>query len=186
MTNLNTPLDNPTTRHGFNVKDEYKNLPVETIKTVLDKTRSDLIFVFVNIHGDFNLSSGIRNSNWFNQAKVIILGRRRWDRRGAVGTQHYIDVEYYSDVNELVTDLRADGYTLVGAEYPSETSLPDHVWDRKTAVFFGEEQAGLSEEVLTHMDNIVSIPGAGSVRSLNVSTTSGIFAYDYFVKLKLV
>lgn len=174
---------NPTEKFGFNVKDSFRGKSAEEIKAELDKTRNGLVFCFVNIHGDFNLASGVRNSNWFNNQKVVIAGRRKWDRRGAVGTQNYIDIEYAPDIVETINAYRANGYRIVAAEYPSEVELPAYKWERDSLVLFGEEQAGLSQEVLDLVDDIVSIPGGGSVRSLNVSTTSGIFAYDYCAKL---
>lgn len=174
---------NPTEKYGFNVKDSFQGKTPEEIKSELDLNRSSLVFCFVNIHGDFNLASGVRNSNWFNNQKVVIAGRKKWDRRGAVGTHNYIDVDYNPSVQDVIEQYKKDGYRIVAAEYPSTQELPDYKWDRKSLVLFGEEQAGLSEEVLEIVDDIVSIPGSGSVRSLNVSTTSGIFAYDYNLKI---
>lgn len=174
-------------RNDFNVHDIYKTLTVEEINHALNPTRSKLINVFVNSGNDFNLSSGIRNANWFNIQEVIILGKRKWDRRGAVGAHNYIPLTYTPTIEECITYLKTQNYTLVAAEITATaTPLPSYEWNPTTAIFYGEEQAGLSPELLEHMDDVVYIPGRGSVRSINVSTTSGIFTYDYSMKQGLL
>lgn len=170
-----------------NIHDRFKWWVDQDIRSDLETTRSGLIQVFVNVLGDFNLSSGVRNTNWFNAHSAIIVGRRKWDRRGAVGTQHYTQVDYAPELPALITELRQRGYRIVAAEItPHARPLPSYAWQPLTAVLYGEEGAGLSPDTLALVDDVVYIPGRGSVRSLNVSTTSGIFAYDYSSKLGLL
>lgn len=170
-------------RKTYNVHDYMKELTKEEINERLDITRSGLVQVFVNVLGDFNLSTSIRSGNWFNSAAVWIVGRKKWDRRGAVGSHNYIPVHYARSVDECFEILRADGYTIVAAEITDDAiPLTTYEWDEKTAVIYGEEGAGLSKELLDKVDDVIYIPGRGSVRSLNVATTSGIFAYDYHAK----
>lgn len=170
-------------RKTYNVHDVMKSLTKEEINERLDLTRSGLVQVFVNILGDYNVSTSIRSGNWFNSAAVWIVGRKKWDRRGAVGSHNYIPVRYARAIDECFDTLRADGYTIVAAEITDEAiPLTTYEWDEKTAVIYGEEGAGLSQEILDKVDDIIYIPGRGSVRSLNVATTSGIFAYDYHAK----
>lgn len=170
-------------RKTYNVHDVLKELTKDEINERLDLTRSGLVQVFVNILGDFNMSTSIRSSNWFNSASVWVVGRKKWDRRGAVGSHNYIPVNYARTIAECFEALRADGYTIVAAEISDDAvPLTTYEWDEKTAVIYGEEGAGLSQEVLSLVDKIIYIPGRGSVRSLNVATTAGIFAYDYHAK----
>lgn len=170
-----------------NIHDFLKSLSTEEIRDDLHKTRSGLVSVFVNILGDFNLSSGVRNANWFNINRVIIAGRRKWDRRGAVGTQHYTQVDYVATAHDAIAALRTEGYRIVAAEINEDAvPLTTYQWQEKSAVIYGEEGAGLSADILAEVDDVVYIPGRGSVRSLNVSTTSGIFDYDYSMKMGLI
>ena len=173
-------------RKTYNVHDYLKRLSVEEVNTELDKTRSGMVNVFVNLLGDFNLASAIRLSNWHNVNSVWIVGRRRWDRRGAVGTHHYTPINYARAYEECFDSLRTEGYRIVAAEITDDaTPLNTYEWTDKSAVIYGEEGAGLSEEILAAVDDVVYIPGRGSVRSLNVATTAGIFTYDYHSKLGL-
>lgn len=170
-------------RKTFNVIDTLKELTVEQVNERLDLSRSGLVSVFLNVLGDFNLSSAIRSANWYNQDSVWIVGRKRWDRRGAVGSHNYIPINYARTFDEAFSSLRERGYTIVAAEIADNAvSLADYQWDEKTAVVYGEEGAGLSEEVLGLVDSVVYIPGRGSVRSLNVAATASTFSYDYHAK----
>lgn len=166
-----------------NVADKFRWWDHSDIVEDLESERSGLISIFMNVTGDFNLSSGIRNNLWFNTKGVWICGNKRWDRRGAVGAHHYIDVEHSPTFEEIIEKLRAEGYRVVAAEITDEAiPLTTYAWEEKSVVVFGEESNGLSEEILALVDDIVYIPGRGSIRSLNVATTSGIFAYDYSMK----
>lgn len=174
----------PDTR---NILDKYKWWETPDIRADLIKSQSRFVSVFMNVDGDFNLSSGIRNMNWFNGAFTYIVGRRKWDRRGAVGTHHYSDVIHAPEGQEVIGVLTQLGYRVIAAEIDDRAvPLTHYQWPEKVAVIFGEEGAGLSEEILSLVHDIVYIPGRGSVRSLNVATTSGIFLYDYSMKRGLI
>src|ERR1700749_1985294 len=80
-----------------NVIDYYKNWETEAIKADLDKNRSPMVNLCVNLTNDFNKSSVIRANNAFLGSKGIIAGKKRWDKRGAVGTHHYETIEYFED-----------------------------------------------------------------------------------------
>lgn len=176
-----------TTGDTRNIQDYLKALSTEKIREDLRETRSDLVSVFVNILGDLNLSTGVRNANWFNTHSVIIAGRRKWDRRGAVGTHNYTEVDYVPSALDAISDLREQGYRIVAAEINEDAvPLTTYQWTGKSAVLYGEEGAGLDADILDMADDVVFIPGRGSVRSLNVSTTSGIFDYDYSMKMGLL
>lgn len=170
-----------------NIHDFLKTLSTDEIKENLRETRSGMVNIFLNVLGDFNLSSGVRNANWFNCDSVWIVGRKKWDRRGAVGTQNYTEIKYSPSIQDVIATLRADGYTIVAAEInDSAVPLTTYEWNEKTAVIYGEEGAGISDEILSTVDAVIYIPGRGSVRSLNVATTSGAFMYDYHAKQGLI
>lgn len=176
-----------TQKDNRNIHDHFKEYDTEEVRAMLAAQRSGLVSIFLNVLGDFNLSSGIRNANWFNTSSVYIAGRRKWDRRGAVGTHHYTEVNHAPDIFALIDDLRKDGYTVVAAEINEDAvPLTTYEWKEKTAVIYGEEGAGVPQDVIDYIDAVIYIPGRGSVRSLNVATTAGIFMYDYSAKTGLI
>lgn len=173
-------LGNLQTEDNRNIDEKFRWYDHNDIVAELENTKSDMVAIFSNVKGDFNLSSGIRNALWYNIRGVWVCGNKRWDSRGAVGAHHYIPPKHADTFEEVITGLREDGYRIVAAEIDDRAiPLPEYKWEKKTAVIFGEEQAGLSEDVLSMVDDIVFIPGNGSVRSLNVSVTSGTFMYAY-------
>ncbi len=171
------------TEDNRNIADKYRWWDHSEIVEDLEDSRSGLVSVFMNVTGDFNLSSGVRNNLWFNSSGVWICGNKKWDRRGAVGAHHYLDVNHIVSFEDLVKAHKDKGYRIIAAEITDEAvPLTTYEWDDKTMVVFGEESNGLDADVLALVDDIVYIPGRGSIRSLNVATTSGIFAYDYSLK----
>lgn len=170
-----------------NIQDFLKTLTQDELLENLDSARSEMVNIFLNVAGDFNLATGIRNAAWYNVKETYIVGRRKWDRRGAVGSHHYVPVHREPDIFEVIKTLRADGYTIVAAEI-NDTAVPltTYEWNTKTAVIYGEESAGVPDDVVALLDDVIYIPGRGAIRSLNVGTTSGIFMNDYHAKLGLL
>jgi len=170
-----------------NIHDYLKSLSTDEVKDDLAKTRSNLVVAFYNVLGDFNLSSGIRNANWYNIEKVWIIGRKKWDRRGAVGSHNYIEVDHNPEIISVIDHYRARKYAIVSAEISDKSeSIVHYPWNPNTFLIFGEEGAGVPQNILDRCDDIVHIPGRGSVRSLNVATTAGIFMHSYSAHIGLI
>ena len=169
-----------------NVIDMFKYWETEAIREELDTRRQPFISVFEHINGDFNKATGIRNHNAFLGKKIYIMGHqaKRYDKRGAVGTNHYEDIRFVEDFTELIFDMSveeaAGGYHWVAVDnVPGAHNIYDYKFNQNTIFVFGEEQRGVSEEMLEHCEDTIYIPQQGSVRSLNVGTASGIAMYEY-------
>ena len=165
-----------------NVIDKYKSMTDDQIREDLSKNKNPIAVCMEHWNGDFNIATLIRNANAFNVEKVFYLGKKKIDRRGTVGTHHYVDIIYMSDgVRELV-DLK-EHYTFVAIDnnIPNTEKLHKFSWnklEKPPLVFFGEEGTGLTSEVLDLCDYRVEIEQYGSVRSLNVGTSSGLVLYE--------
>ena len=177
--------------HSRNVKDEYKDLSTEEIKERLAKTSFPYAVCFEHWQGDFNMSTGIRNANAFNAREVFYLGKRKWDKRGSVGTHHYADVKHLAtieDLKALKNKYLFYGIDNVGVTTPLSKirwglSVPlQYAYGTSPLMIFGEEGKGLTEETLALCDVVVEIPMFGSVRSLNCGTASGIVMNDFVNK----
>ena len=180
-------LNQLQTEDNRNISEKYRWWDHSDIIGDLATTRSGLLTIFMNVAGDFNISSGIRNNLWFNTAGAYICGKKQYDRRGTVGAHHYVPVDHDESIENLIASLKAEGYRVIAAEISDEAvPLTTYAWEEKTAVIFGEESKGLDELTLSLADDIVYVPGRGSIRSLNVATTSGIFIYDYSMKTGLI
>ena len=176
----------------FNVIEDYKNCTVEEVNRKLRETAFPYAVLMQHIQGDFNIGTVIRNANAFNAEKVFYFGNKRYDRRGTVGTHHYTDIQYLTDLDKL-RDLKKE-YCFIGVDNTeSSESIFDLSWKklevtttrllqndlRKSLFLFGEENNGLIPEVLDMCDVVVHIPQFGSVRSLNVGTASGVVMYEF-------
>jgi len=164
-----------------NVQDRFKDTPTEDIKSEMKRTSFPFSVCFENWQGDFNMATGIRNANAFNTREVFYLGNRKFDKRGAVGTYHYLDVTHLSSLEELRS--MKDRYTLVGIDnVVGSVPITNYKYPENPMFIFGEEGVGITADTLSLCTDIVEIPMYGSVRSLNCGTSSGIVMYDYTSK----
>jgi len=167
---------------NYNVVDEFKNKTPEEIKALLESTRHPFAVLMEHWKGDFNIGTLIRNSNAFNANEVFYVGKKRYDRRGAVGTHHYIDLKYIDDFEDLWKLKEKYTFVCLDNNIDGVVSMEEFEWPENALMIFGEEGEGVTSEMLELADYIVSITQYGSVRSMNVGTTSGIAMYDYMKK----
>jgi len=168
----------------MNVIDEYKSWHPDDIRSAVQKNTFPYAVMMQHIGGDYNISTMVRNANAFGAREVYYYGRRKWDRRGAVGTHHYTDM-LFLDSMEAIESLKKD-YYFVGIEnnLPEAKSISDFVPRPNTLFIFGEEGSGIKKEILDLCEEVVFIPQHGSVRSINVGTCSGIVMNDYVTRIK--
>lgn len=163
-----------------NVIDVFKYWTTDAIKTNLDERRHNFSVLVSNKFHDFNLGTVIRNSNAFLAKEVLIYGRKQYDRRGAVGTNHYENIKHIKEIE----DLNFPDSVIVGIDnLPGSVPIESFVWPTQHVILaFGQEDVGLPQEILDICTHLVYIKQYGSVRSLNVGVASGIAMYDYCQK----
>ncbi|MBR2659336.1 TrmH family RNA methyltransferase [Candidatus Saccharibacteria bacterium] len=169
-----------------NLVDEFKGLSNEAVFEALEKKRSELEVAIFNVSHDFNAGTIVRNANNFNAAAVHIVGRRKYNRRGAMCTDKYLTVKYWGDITEFLEDQRKRGREVVAVEnnVPEEVRdkfgcIEDKKFAQKTTLVFGSESDGLPLEMLEGCDDIREISSYGSTRSVNVGVASGIAMYEW-------
>jgi tRNA G18 (ribose-2'-O)-methylase SpoU len=166
-----------------NVADRYRYWTVEAVVADLDQRRHPLRVAIQNWEHDFNIGSMVRTANAFNVAGVHIVGRRRWNRRGAMVTDRYLHVQHHPDVPGFQDWLTEHGYTAVGVDnlpgaLPLErTELPERV-----CLVFGSEGPGLTEEMVAACSSLVAITQYGSTRSLNAGAAAAIAMYAWALR----
>lgn len=161
-----------------NVEDKYRYWKVEAIVADLDKTRSKLHIAIENWQHDFNIGTIVRSANAFNVAAVHIIGKRHWNRRGAMVTDRYLHIFHHETVEGFVQAVQGKEIiaidNLPGAKLLSQTTLPEN-----TVLVFGGEGPGISEEMQVHAKRMVKIEQFGSTRSVNVGVAAGIIMYEW-------
>ena len=164
----------------MNVIDEYKYMMLDEIKSDLYTRRADFTSVFLNLTHDYNKSVGVRNHNAFAGKDIWFVGKKQWDKRGAVGTYHYEDI-HYADSWDTFLANKPDGPIICVDNICSfnQVALGSFNIPRNSIFVYGEEKEGIPLEIINSADYILNIPMFGSVRSLNVSVASGIIMYEY-------
>jgi tRNA G18 (ribose-2'-O)-methylase SpoU len=158
-----------------NVVDRYRYWRLEAIVADLDQRRHPLHIAIENWGHDFNIGSVVRTANAFNVAEVHIVGRRRWNRRGAMVTDRYLHVRHHDDVAGLVAWAQAAGVPLIGIDnVPGAVPLETYALPRVCALVFGQESNGLSAEAEAACQAVLAITQYGSTRSINAGAAGAI------------
>lgn len=173
-------FDRELLEHGDrrNVEDKYRYWTVEAIKADLDGSRHDVHVAIENWQHDMNIGTIVRNANAFNVAAVHIIGRRHWNKRGAMVTDRYLDVYHHQTVADFIAAM--DDRKIIAIDNQKDAvSLPDVMLPKHSVLVFGGEGPGLSDEMIDTSQMMVAIPQFGSTRSVNVGVASGIILYQW-------
>ncbi|RZU32683.1 TrmH family RNA methyltransferase [Blastococcus saxobsidens] len=158
-----------------NVVDRYRYWTVEAIVADLDRRRHPFHVAIENFGHDLNIGTVVRTANAFLAAEVHVVGRRRWNRRGAMVTDRYQHLRHHPDVGGLLAFAAQEGLAVVAVDngpgaVPIETAeLPE-----RSVLLFGQEGPGLTEEARKGAAITVSIAQFGSTRSINAGVAAGI------------
>ncbi len=158
-----------------NVADRYRYWKLEAIVEDLDGRRHPFHVAVENWEHDLNIGTVVRNANAFLAAGVHIVGRRRWNRRGAMVTDRYQHVAHHPTVEDLVEWADRRDLPLVGIDnLPGSVPLEEAGLPERCVLVFGQEGPGLSEAVRAAATAVCSIAQYGSTRSINAGVASGI------------
>lgn len=163
-----------------NVIDKYKGLPVAEIKDDLDRSRHDFHVAIENFQHDFNIGTIARNANAFNAAGIHIIGRRHWNRRGAMKTEAYMNIFHHETVMEFIDWAKQNNLKLIAIDnQKGSKKLNEIELEKGSILVFGNESDGLSKEMVEACKEMVAIEQFGSTRSVNVGVASGILMYEF-------
>ncbi|MDO5677240.1 MAG: TrmH family RNA methyltransferase [Propionibacteriaceae bacterium] len=163
-----------------NVVDQYRYWKLEEIVADLDRTRTGLHVAIQNWEHDFNIGSIVRTANAFNVAAVHIVGKRRWNRRGAMVTDRYLHVHHHEDEASLFAYLHERNVTPIGVDnLPGSVALEATTLPAKCCLIFGSEGPGLTEAMVAGCERLVAITQEGSTRSMNAGAAAAIAMYHW-------
>jgi tRNA G18 (ribose-2'-O)-methylase SpoU len=163
-----------------NVVDRYRYWRVEAVVDDLDTRRHPFHVAIENWRHDLNIGAVVRNANAFLAAAVHIVGRRQWNRRGAMVTDRYCHVVHHATLEDLAAWATGEGLPLLGVDnLPGSVPLPAADLPRACVLLFGQEGPGLSEQARAAVAATLSIPQYGSTRSINAGVASGIAMYEW-------
>ncbi|MDO5726763.1 MAG: TrmH family RNA methyltransferase [Bowdeniella nasicola] len=158
-----------------NVEDHYRYWTMEAIIADIDKRRRPLHIAIENLDHDFNIGSIVRTANAFAVAAVHIVGRRRWNRRGAMVTDRYQHLYHHGDVATFAHWMDARDLPIIGIDnIDISTPLEEVSLPRAACLVFGSEARGLSPDMLQVCASVHHIRQFGSTRSMNVGHAAAI------------
>ena len=178
-------LDPELLEHGDrrNVIDRYRYWKVSAIVADLDTRRHPLQIAIQNWEHDFNIGSIVRTANAFNVSGVHIIGRRRWNRRGAMVTDRYLTIFHHASVTDFADRMAADNYVVIGVDnLPGALPLEPYELPQRTCLVFGSEGPGLTAELVAVCEALVAITQHGSTRSLNAGAAAAIAMYHWALR----
>jgi tRNA G18 (ribose-2'-O)-methylase SpoU len=163
-----------------NVVDRYRYWKLEAIVADLDTHRHPVHIAIENLEHDFNIGSIIRTANAFLVAEVHIVGRKRWNRRGAMVTDRYQHIRHHPDPQQFATWARAHDLPLLGIDTGEESTPLETTRLPETCVLvFGQEGSGLSVELAALCSQQIAISQFGSTRSINVGAAAAIAMHTW-------
>ena len=158
-----------------NVVDAFRYWRVEAIVAELDTRRHPFHVAIENWAHDLNIGSVVRTANAFNAAGVHVVGRRRWNRRGAMVTDRYLHLAHHETVEDLLTWAGGAGLPVIGIDnLPGAVPLETYRLPRACVLLFGQEGPGLSEAAHDAAHAVLSIAQFGSTRSINAGAAAAI------------
>ncbi|MDX6324594.1 MAG: hypothetical protein QOK15_948 [Nocardioidaceae bacterium] len=166
-----------------NVVDRYRYWTMEAIVEDLDRRRHDFHVAIENWEHDFNIGTIVRTANAFLAREVHIVGRRRWNRRGAMVTDRYQHIRHHPNVADLAEAMRQESVALYGIDnLPGARPLESLRLPRRVCLLFGQEGPGLSDEARAACEGTFAIAQFGSTRSINASAAAAIAMHSWVVQ----
>jgi tRNA G18 (ribose-2'-O)-methylase SpoU len=163
-----------------NVVDRYRYWSVDAVRADLTARAHPLHVAIENWRHDFNIGAVVRNANAFGAAGVHIIGKRRWNRRGAMKTEAYLDVHHHPTIIDAVAWAGARDLPVVGIDnLPGAVDMRLARLPRRCFLLFGQEGPGLSARAREAATEILSIPQFGSTRSINAAAASAIAMFEW-------
>ncbi len=166
-----------------NVIDRYRYWRMEAIVADLDAHRHPFHVAIENWQHDMNIGSIVRSANAFAADTVHIVGRRRWNKRGAMVTDRYQHVMYHETVADLAGWAMAEGLPIITVDnVPGCVPIETFEWPEACIMLFGQEGPGVTEEATKVATAIVEITQYGSTRSINASAAAAIAMYSWVTR----
>ncbi|MCU1685909.1 MAG: rRNA methyltransferase [Amycolatopsis sp.] len=166
-----------------NVIDRYRYWRMEAIVTDLDAHRHPFHVAIENWQHDMNIGSIVRTANAFAADTVHVIGRKRWNRRGAMVTDRYQHIRHHATVADFVEFARAADLPIVAIDnVEGSVIIETFAMPTRCVLLFGQEGPGLTDEAIQAADAVVEISQFGSTRSMNASAAAAVAMHAWVVQ----
>lgn len=165
-----------------NVIDRYRYWQMDAIVADLDNHRHGFHVAIENWQHDMNIGSIVRSANAFAADTVHIVGRKRWNKRGAMVTDRYQHVQYHESIEALKEWAAEQALPIIAIDnVPGCVSMETFEWPERCIMLFGQEGPGLTDEAVAAAESVVEITQYGSTRSINASAAAAVAMYSWAI-----
>ena len=155
---------------------------------VLENRTKHFTIVMEDVFQLHNTSAVMRSCEVFGIQELNVIEQKfgkRIDTEIAMGAQKWVDISRYDSIGDCIKSLKAKNYQIVATTpHKDDCLLQDFDISKPSALFFGTERNGLSQEVLDAADAFVKIPMVGFTESLNISVSAAIIIQNIMERLK--
>ncbi|MGA1099790.1 MAG: TrmH family RNA methyltransferase [Candidatus Nanopelagicales bacterium] len=163
-----------------NVLDQYRYWKLSAIVADLETKRNPLQIAIENWQHDLNIGSIVRTANAFNVKGVHIVGKRDWNKRGAMVTDRYLTVIHHATVGDFEEWCKVNSLPIIGIDnIDGSIPLENSSLPKRCVLLFGQEGSGMSPEAIAVCEKIYAIKQYGSTRSMNASAAGAIAMYAW-------
>ena len=166
-----------------NVIDRYRYWSMDAIVADLDTKRHAFHVAIENWQHDMNIGSIVRSANAFAADTVHIVGKRRWNKRGAMVTDRYQHVVHHESVAAFIQWARGEEMPVLAIDnVPGCVPLETYELPERCVLLFGQEGPGVSEEAIEVSDAVLEISQFGSTRSINASAAAAVAMHTWVLQ----
>lgn len=160
----------------------------EGFKRVLANRTKHFTVVCEDVYQLHNTSAVMRSCEVFGIQELNVVEQKfgkKIDKEIALGAEKWVDINRFSNIQDCIDDLKDKGYQIIATTpHENDSMLEDFDISKPSAIFFGTERHGLSEEVIQQADGYLKIPMVGFTESLNISVSVAIILQNISMRLR--
>ena len=161
------------------------------IESVLSKRQNDITVVLENVFDPHNISAVMRTCDAVGVEEIFVLNtkiarHKKWGARSSSSAAKWVTVHQFDNTEECLSTIRQK-YSSILTTHLSVDSVSLYECDltRPTALVFGNEHSGVSDEIRALADGNFCIPQVGMIQSLNISVACAVSLYEAFRQKQL-
>lgn len=160
----------------------------EKFLKILENRTNHFTIAMEDVYQLHNTSAVMRSCEVFGIQELNVVEQKfgkRIDTEIAMGAQKWVDINRFNTMQNCIDSVKEKGYQII-ATTPHNDSCLLHEFDitKRSAIFFGTEKQGLSQEVIDQADGFLKIPMVGFTESLNISVSAAIIIQDITSRLR--
>ncbi len=160
----------------------------ERFLKVLENRTKHFTVVVEDIFQLHNTSAVMRSCEVFGIQEMNVIEQRfgkRIDKEIAMGAQKWVDINTFDNISDCIDNMKTKGYQIIATTpHENDCLLDDFDISKPSALFFGTERDGLSQEILEKADGFLKIPMVGFTESLNISVSASIIIQNLMNRLR--